>query len=169
MHTPHGHRSGPRKPGDHGRADESRPLVLLAEDNDDSRRVYGLILRHYGYRVEEADNGIDAIELTRARRPAMVLMDIGLPRLDGWAAAMELKRDPSTRAIPVIAFSASIDSPADLNGATRVFDGFVRKPISPTELAERVGEYIADLRDAAQRALDLSFEDAEDPDAQLSA
>jgi len=118
-----------------------RPVVLLAEDNDDTRRVYGLILRHYGYQVEEATNGEDAVALARAGRPNLVLMDIGLPRLDGWQASRILKSDPLTSAIPLIAFSAHIDSTADLVGRSS-FDGYILKPVSPTELVRRVDAYL---------------------------
>lgn len=119
----------------------SSPIVVLAEDNEDTRRVYGLILRHYGYRVEEAITGEAAIELIRRIRPALVLMDIGLPGIDGWQASRLLKADPATAAIPVIAFSAHIDSTADL-GADPAFDGYILKPISPKELVGRVHAYM---------------------------
>jgi CheY-like chemotaxis protein len=118
-----------------------RPVVLLAEDNDDTRRVYGLILRHYGYRVEEATNGEDAVALARSGHPNLVLMDIGLPRLDGWQASRILKSDPLTCTIPLIAFSAHIDSTADLVGKSS-FDGYILKPVSPTELVRRVNAYL---------------------------
>ena len=117
-----------------------RPVVLLAEDNEDTRRVYGLILRHFGYQVEEATNGVDAVELARSSHPDLVLMDIGLPVLDGWQASRILKSDPETTCIPVIAFSAHIDSTADLAG--RTFDGYILKPVSPLELVRRVTAYI---------------------------
>jgi hypothetical protein len=71
-----------------------RPLVLLAEDHDDTRRVYGLILRHFGYRVEEAANGYDAVELAKTWRPDLVLMDIGLPGMDGWQVQPDTEVEP---------------------------------------------------------------------------
>ena len=96
-----------------------RPVVLLAEDNDDTRRVYGLILRHYGYQVEEATNGEDAVA-TGARAAARISSSwtSGCPRLDGWQASRILKSDPLTRYIPLIAFSAHVDSTADLVGTS---------------------------------------------------
>src|SRR4051812_8402938 len=96
---------------DPGTSDVSRerPVVLLAEDHEDTRRVYGLILRHFGYEVQEASTGEAAVELARTARPDLVLMDIGLPVLDGWQASRILKADPDTTCIPLIAFSANID------------------------------------------------------------
>ena len=118
-----------------------RPLVLLAEDHDDTRRVYGLILRHFGYRVEEAANGYDAVELAKTWRPDLVLMDIGLPGMDGWQVSRILKSSPETSAVPLIAFSARVDSTADLAGRP-TFDGYILKPVSPLELVRRVKAYM---------------------------
>jgi two-component system, cell cycle response regulator DivK len=118
-----------------------RPVVLLAEDHEDTRRVYGLILRHYGFEVEEASSGEEAIELAKSRRPSLVLMDIGLPGIDGWQTGRILKADPETTDIPLIAFSARVESTADLAGRS-TFDGYICKPVSPLELARRVGAYI---------------------------
>jgi len=124
-------------------ADEGaeRPLVLLAEDHDDTRRVYGLILRHFGYRVEEAANGFDAVELVKTWRPDLVLMDIGLPGMDGWQVSRILKSSPETSGVPLIAFSARVDSTADLAGRP-TFDGYILKPVSPLELVKRVKAYM---------------------------
>ena len=127
--------------GDGTNGTRNSAVVLLAEDNDDTRRVYGLILRHYGYRVEEATNGEDAVAMARSGRPNLVLMDIGLPRLDGWQASRILKSDPATAHIPLIAFSAHIDSTADLAEKSG-FDGYILKPVSPTELVKRVSGYL---------------------------
>ena len=129
---------------EHGRTENARrttPVVLLAEDHDDTRKVYGLILRHYGYQVEEATTGSEAVELARTARPSLVLMDIGLPELDGWQASRILKSDPDTTSIPLIAFSARVDSTADLAGRA-TFDGYILKPVSPLELVQRVNAYL---------------------------
>jgi len=120
---------------------QERPVVLLAEDHEDTRRVYGLILRHFGYVVEEASTGEEAIELARLCRPSLVLLDIGLPGIDGWQTGRILKADPVTTHIPLIAFSARVDSTADLIGRS-TFDGYIRKPVSPMELARRIGAYL---------------------------
>jgi two-component system, cell cycle response regulator DivK len=125
-----------------GSARRGNPVVVLAEDNDDARRIYGLILRHYGYQVEEVTTGSEAVQVTRSLLPSLVLMDIGLPEMDGWQASRILKEDPATCAIPLIAFSARIDSTSDLT-ARPTFDGYILKPVSPKELARRVGAYLS--------------------------
>jgi CheY-like chemotaxis protein len=132
-----------------------RPLVVLAEDDDESRRVYSLILRHRGYDVIEATDGIDAVALTRTHQPDLVLMDIGLPRLDGWQAGHLLKGDSDTSIIPLIAFSARVDSTADLARDGATFDGYILKPISPSELVRRIDAYFQILRRPANRVVDI--------------
>jgi two-component system, cell cycle response regulator DivK len=127
---------------DSGQPARTCPLVILAEDHEDTRRVYCLILRHSGYRVEEALTGPSAVALTRSLRPSLVLMDIGLPELDGFQASRILKSDPSTSGIPLIAFSARVDSTADLVGGSPTFDGYILKPVSPRDLVQRVNAYL---------------------------
>lgn len=126
-----------------------RPVILLAEDNEDTRSVYGLILRHYGCEVHEASEGHDALDRARQLKPDIILMDIGLPGLDGYQVSRLLKTDPGTRHILIIAFSANVDSASDLAGRTS-FDGFILKPVSPTDLVRRIQSY-CELLSVAQR------------------
>ncbi len=157
-----------------GQDGAARRVILLVEDNDDARRVYGLILRHYGYRVEETDNGRDGVELARRFCPDLVLMDIGLPGMDGWEASRLLKANEATARIPLIAFSARVDSTADIAGAKGTFDGYILKPIEPKDLVRRVNAYLelvgmreSDARDTSDMTAANAWESEryEDPDA----
>ena len=125
-----------------GTSERCRPLVVLAEDDEDTRHVYGLILRHFGYDVADAPTGEEAVSVTRSLRPDLVLMDVGLPGIDGWEASSILKSDPETGTIPVVAFSARISSTTDLAEKSSAFDGFILKPISPMVLVQRVDAYL---------------------------
>jgi CheY-like chemotaxis protein len=141
---------------------DADPIILLAEDNEDTRGVYSLILRHFGFHVEEATTGLEAVEVARAIRPGLVLMDIGLPILDGWQASRILKSEPATADIPLIAFSARVDSTADL-GDRATFDGFILKPISPLALVRRVQAYLGLLSSSRGRpGFDPSYLAAEE-------
>ena len=80
--------------------------ILLVEDNEDNRIVYSTILRHSGYAVLEANSGESGLELARTEQPALILMDIGLPGMDGFEATARLRRSEVTRDIPVIALTA---------------------------------------------------------------
>ena len=91
-----------------------------------------------GYEVVETDTAEEGITLARARVPALVLMDIQLPGMDGMAAVRELKRDPLTAKIPVIAVTASA-MPLERESILRAgFDGYQAKPISVRDLLAEV-------------------------------
>ena len=81
--------------------------ILLVEDNEMNRDMLSRRLERRGYEVLLALDGAAGVELARERRPDLVLMDIGLPVMDGYAATRALKADPATRVIPVIALTAS--------------------------------------------------------------
>ena len=121
----------------------TQPTILLVEDDDDTRRVYSVMLRHQGFLVVEAATGAEAVEKAIADGPDLILMDMNLPMFDGWEAARRIKSDPRISAAPLIAFSALIDSIADLRRDNALFDGFIAKPVSPSELVRRVAAYLA--------------------------
>ena len=77
-------------------------LVLLVDDYPDNRDIYVQFLTYSGLRVEEAENGYEALDKAFALRPDVIVMDLSLPGLDGWEATRRLKRDPRTRHIPVV-------------------------------------------------------------------
>jgi two-component system cell cycle response regulator DivK len=122
--------------------DTTQPTILLVEDDDDTRRVYSLMLRHAGFRVVEAATGQDAVRCALEQTPDLILMDMNLPMLDGWEAAKRIKADARAGAAPLLAFSALVDSIADLRRHASLFDGFIAKPVSPAELVRRVAAYV---------------------------
>jgi two-component system cell cycle response regulator DivK len=120
-----------------------QPTILLVEDDDDTRRVYSVMLRHEGFLVVEAATGAEAVEKAIADGPDLILMDMNIPMFDGWEAARRIKSNPRASAAPLIAFSALIESIADLRRDNALFDGFIAKPVSPSELVRRVAAYLA--------------------------
>jgi CheY-like chemotaxis protein len=82
------------------------PRLLLVEDNEESREGLSRHLRRKGYEVLAAVDGRQGLEAARTEAPDLVLMDMSLPVLDGWEATRQLKADPQTRHIPVIALTA---------------------------------------------------------------
>lgn len=80
--------------------------ILLVEDNEDNRDMLSRRLIRKGYNVVLAVDGQEGVDATRSEKPALVLMDMSLPVLDGWEATRQLKADPETRAIPVLALTA---------------------------------------------------------------
>ena len=116
--------------------------ILLVEDDDDTRRIYSVMLQQAGFRVVEAANGPDAVRSALEDAPDLILMDMNLPVLDGGEAARRIRSDGQAGSAPLLAFSALIDSTADLRHNAILFDGFIAKPVSPAELVRRVGAYV---------------------------
>src|SRR5918992_2526188 len=83
----------------------TEPLVLVVEDYQDAREMYAAYLTFSGYRVAEATNGVEAVEKTIELMPDIILMDLALPRMDGWEATRRLKLDERTRHIPIVALT----------------------------------------------------------------
>lgn len=130
-----------------------RAKVLLVEDDVDSRAIYGTVLRHSGYLVVEADDGEAAVKSVRLNRPDLVVMDAGLPGMDGWDATAALKGDPDTASVPILLLTVH-SQPADLQRAEAAgCDAYVVKPVDPASLAETVAKMIAEARGAAGRAV----------------
>jgi CheY-like chemotaxis protein len=123
-------------------ASAARQTLLLVEDNEDNRIIYSTLLRHLGYEVVEAHDGLQAVELARSRHPDLILMDISIPQMDGWEATRVLRADPSTRAIPIVALTAhALDD--DRERAAQVgFSSYLAKPVEPRAVVAEVRRWI---------------------------
>jgi CheY-like chemotaxis protein len=117
--------------------------ILLVEDNLHNRRIFTSVLTHYGFEVREAVNGAEAVELARSVRPALILMDLSLPVLDGWEATRRIKGDPELRTIPIIALTAHAMSGDEGRALDAGCDGYLSKPISPKKVVTAVQEMLA--------------------------
>jgi len=117
---------------------DQRPLVLVVDDYQDAREMYAEYLSFSGFRVAEAANGIEALEKAFELRPDVILMDLSLPGLDGWAATRQLKTDERTRDIPVVALTGHALAGASDGARQAGCDAFVTKPCLPDELVLEV-------------------------------
>jgi CheY-like chemotaxis protein len=118
---------------------ETPSLILIADDNVDTREMYALYLTTVGHRVETAEDGHEAILKARALHPDLIVMDLQMPKLDGWAAIRELQSRAATAAIPVIVltghdFKAFLKPAALAAGAV----SYLMKPCFPEQLAREV-------------------------------
>jgi CheY-like chemotaxis protein len=93
--------------------------ILIVEDAPDNRNIAELILRDAGHTVVSVGDGASGILVANSTRPDVILMDLSLPKLDGWEATRRLKSDPATRDIPVVAFTAHA-LPGDIDRARAV-------------------------------------------------
>jgi two-component system cell cycle response regulator DivK len=114
------------------------PLILLAEDFEDARELYRDYLEFSGFSVQTANNGREAIDQAVALQPDIILMDASMPVLDGWQATRELKANPSTKHIPVLALTAHAFDDARQEARSVGCDGFVTKPCLPDDLVTQV-------------------------------
>ncbi|HZP72419.1 MAG TPA: response regulator [Gaiellaceae bacterium] len=112
--------------------------ILVVEDNARNMKLVRDVLGASGFRILEAATGELAIELAREHRPALVLMDVQLPGIDGGAALDRLRRDARTSAIPVVALTAQAMSGDRERFLEAGFDGYLSKPIDIVELVNEV-------------------------------
>jgi two-component system, cell cycle response regulator DivK len=112
--------------------------VLLVEDNEDNLELVRFLLERAGCEVLAGHDGQEALDLARKELPDLILMDLSLPGIDGWTAAKELKTDPATSHIPLLALTAHT-LPGDRKRAMESgFDGYISKPIDVVHFGESI-------------------------------
>lgn len=113
---------------------DAAPLVLLVDDDQHTREGWAEFLLGSGYRVSEASDGPEALAKIASRKPDIVLVDLGIPRLDGWELTRRIKSTPAWQHIAVVAVSG-LDYPETLERITAAgCDAFLGKPCEPTAL-----------------------------------
>lgn len=112
--------------------------VVVVEDTPANMKLVTMLLRQAGHQVLQASNAEEAIEMTRAHRPGLVLMDIQLPGMDGLAAIRILKEDASTRGIPVLALTALAMRGDRQRMIAAGCDGYITKPIQYRSFLDEV-------------------------------
>ncbi len=134
--------------------DPLNPLVLVVEDYQDAREMYAAYLQFSGFRVAEAVNGLEALDKTRELMPDIILMDLALPKLDGWQATEQLKADKRTSHIPIVALTGHA-LPDHAERALRAgCDAFVTKPCLPDALVAEIQKMLAARPNHTRRASD---------------
>jgi CheY-like chemotaxis protein len=116
--------------------------VLIIEDNPDNRMIFCMILRHNGYEIIEAMDGETGIQLASSELPDMIVLDIGLPGIDGWEVCRRLRGDARTHAIPTVAATAHTSREDRAQSFRSGFDAVLTKPVPPGDLVSIVRKYI---------------------------
>lgn len=120
------------------RLNKSGPLVLVADDEINTTIMLQHIFERDGYRVERVNDGFAAVETARRILPDLILLDIRMPRLDGFEVLRQLRDDPLTANIPAIVITANATAPADVErGLNLGADDYLQKPFAPQELLAR--------------------------------
>lgn len=117
--------------------------ILLIEDNAINRRLAQFLLKSQGYEVWEVASAPEAFESLKEKRPDLILMDIQLPGMDGLTATRQLKADPATRDIPVVAVTSYAMQGDEEKALAAGCDAYITKPIDKTRFLETVAGLLA--------------------------
>jgi len=117
-------------------------LILIVEDNEKNLKLARDVLRFHGYRTVEAADGESAITMSIEHLPALILMDIQLPGIDGIAAMKRIRADDRTKHIPTVALTASVMTGDRERFDDAGFDGFIAKPIEVKNFPGQVRAYL---------------------------
>jgi two-component system cell cycle response regulator DivK len=118
------------------------PHILIVDDFADGREMLAEYLTYRGFAVEIANGGREAVALAIANRPAVVLMDLTMPAIDGWEATRQLKGDPRTKDVIVIAVTAHTFTHDVLRARATGADGFVGKPFDIVPFVNAIAEIV---------------------------
>lgn len=132
--------------------DDSGPLVLLVEDYEDTRSMMRRQLELGGFRVVEASDGREAVERAGSLRPAVILMDLNMPVLDGFTAALRIREREETRGVPIVALTAY--DTAEFRAAARAVgcSEYLPKPVAFDQLLSLVSRLSSAVRAEALEA-----------------
>ena len=119
------------------------PKVLIIDDNVDHVRMTSRVLNRKGYQVLTAADGETGLDMAVDNRPDVILLDLGLPDVDGQTLVGWLRREPNLAGVPIVAVTAWPDDVAAQMVAAYGFDGYISKPIEFALLADQVAAYLA--------------------------
>ena len=111
---------------------------MIVDDERDSRSLFRRLLEFYGFPVIEAADGLEALQKVRQMRPGLILLDLSMPRMDGWLVARSLRSDPGLSKMPIIAVSANARPGDRARALAEGCDDYVIKPFEVAELVEKV-------------------------------
>ena len=116
--------------------------ILLVEDNEMNRDMLSRRLERKGFEVVIAVDGQQGVDLAGSESPALILMDLSLPVIDGWEATRQIKADPATQNIPVIALTAHAMAGDEQKAREAGCDDYDTKPVDIKRLLEKIGKFL---------------------------
>ena len=138
-----------------------KPKILLVDDEPDALEVLGFRLREAGFTPILAKDGARAITAARDERPALIVLDVMLPEVDGLEVCKILRRDPATAGIPILMLTARAAEMDRVLGLELGADDYVTKPFSPRELVLRIRKLLARAKAAEEPVAHLRFNELE--------
>lgn len=116
--------------------------VLIVDDHPDAINILTVILTKGGYQPVSAKDGVEALQKINDEHPELVLLDVMMPKMDGYEVCQAVKADPMLRHIPILMLSAKTDPASKERGRALGAADYLTKPINPTEILNKVREYI---------------------------
>jgi two-component system cell cycle response regulator DivK len=120
----------------------NKETILYVEDNQDNRKLVRRVLEADGYTVNEAENAQEALAYLNTKPPALILMDISMPDMDGYALTAKIRAMPEFTKIPIIAMTANVMRGDRERSLEAGCDGYIQKPIDIDILTQQVERYI---------------------------
>lgn len=143
-------RSGHReRRGARTRTRRSKPVVLVVDDMEDNRDLFTMVLARGGYAVHIAVDGHDGVERARQLRPSVIVMDLAMPKVDGFEATERIRALPELAGVRIIAVTAYSDAASVERARAAGCDEVLAKPCPPAVLLERVAAALASQEEAA--------------------
>ena len=122
----------------------TKSLVLLAEDSQVTAELTQKMLEFFGYQVIVARNGVEAVAKAAAETPDLIVMDIHMPVMDGLQATVEIRKDPKTKSIPILAATAKAMAGDEERCLASGCDSYIAKPFTHTQLAAAVKKLLSE-------------------------
>jgi len=113
-------------------------LVLIADDSEDNRDMYKEFLEFSGFEVLTAFDGLEALRVAADRVPDLIVLDMGMPHMNGWETARHLRAEQATRTTPIIAVTGHVLTVTEATVKAAGCDVYLMKPLLPERLAEEV-------------------------------
>jgi CheY-like chemotaxis protein len=123
---------------------EKSKVVLLIDDQDDEREIQRALLTHHGYSVLDASDGARGLELALEQQPDLILLDVAMPRMDGFEVCRAIRADPRTDSIPVLFYTASVVGDLVSQMEEAGGSGVLVKPMDPNLVADEVRKLIGE-------------------------
>jgi two-component system, OmpR family, alkaline phosphatase synthesis response regulator PhoP len=117
-------------------------VILIVEDDPKSMTLAKDLLEISGYRTIQATDGLEGVELARLKKPDLILMDIMMPKMDGYTACHQIKTNPETKNIPVVMLTAVGHDLNKLLATDMGADGYLTKPLSRQELIDAISPFL---------------------------
>ena len=129
------------------RVSDSPPAILIVENDEDSRLMLKLLLELWKFRVFEARDGIEALKIAEEKCPDLVLMDVKLPRLDGFETVQQIRRSAKIGSVPVVFISGCVEAVYRQKAIAVGGNGYLTKPLDFENLRVMLGKYISIIKE----------------------